>query len=233
VPPLSAKKIVAGFEKWIEGALRDHDALVMAVFEKTRQASLESLLAEQLIMWVAVRWEAMVHELIVTLVVGSPRLFWEDLESRMKQSMEAKFGDSAKRLWKCGRPADLTKERAASLLDHEGRNITVKSASALPTMVERILPPRHAKKFVLDESDGQVVDLLIKLRNYLAHRSESSREELAEVVDKVSRGGANGVLAGPIGQVATYLKSKVPNQQGTMRAVALTKRVREVAKKLA
>jgi hypothetical protein len=56
----------------VDDSLNLYDELVLAVHEKKRQQSLESMLAEHCVLGVAVMWEAFVHDLIVSYIEEEP-----------------------------------------------------------------------------------------------------------------------------------------------------------------
>jgi hypothetical protein len=124
----------------------------------------------------------------------------------------------------------LSTDATESLLDPKRRNVEVSSADDLSNKAKLWSGPA-AKKFALEQDDRDLVDLVIALRNYLAHKSRSARRELSVKVGRIGRIGPNsGLACHPLGPVPVYLKRTAG---GRTRTNLLYTRILQVASKLA
>ena len=71
--------------------MRDFDELLLAVHQKRRQASLETMIAEQSALLIAVLWETFIKDLLVSYIVQDPQSCLEHFEGRFRQSIAEKF----------------------------------------------------------------------------------------------------------------------------------------------
>jgi hypothetical protein len=201
----------------------------MAVYNKRNQPSLESLLASQLVMSIAVAWEAFLTDLLITYVTLNPQPTIDSLKERIIRSTTDRFGSNAAKGIRFSFPRNLTKSHASGLTDPKGWNIPLNSAEALSHRANDLLAAQYAKKFSLNADDSNFIDLIICLRNFLSHRSSASRQELVKSIGSIS-GGSNSFLAGRFRDAENYLKFKA---NGTdTRAVLIVRRLVEIAQKL-
>jgi hypothetical protein len=229
MPKNESAKTVNRFHTRIRQALDYHQELRLAVHNKTKQASLETMLAEQCALSMGVLWEAFVHDLLLTYVMVNPSVCMKDLEKRLKQSLEAKVGPASK--WvKFGFPRVLTKAQLAGIVDPKGWNITAGSAEDLAKLANQLLTASDAKKFSLGAEDGAFVNFLIGLRNYLSHRSTASRAIVAKGIAALHGSVPNSPLVGPVKSIGAYLKQAVPGH--STRASFIGARLIDVSEKL-
>lgn len=217
------------FDERASRALHNHQELVMAVHNKRNQSALESLLAEQLVMSMAVAWEAFITDLLVTYVSMNPDPSIVALKTKILRSTSERFGPDAAKAVRFSFPKSITKARAAGLTDPKGWNISVNSAESLSKRANELLAAQHAKKFSLNADDSQLFDLTICIRNYLGHRSTSSRKTLKSAIAAIT-GDANSFLVGRFNDAGTYLKKK--DSSGDTRAVFLVRQLIQIAHKL-
>jgi len=225
----TSQKVIAKFRRRLGDGVKHHEELMNAVQGKRVQASLETILVEQLVMSVGVIWEAFLSDLLVAYVVAGPGRYLTDLRRRVEQSVETKFGVRVSRLIRFAAPPRLTALQAVGLLDPKGWNVTASSATDLASRANSLLAAPHARKFSLDSDDGELVDVLVAIRNYLGHRSRGSRAALKEVVGRLS-GPTNASLRGTVRNVGSYLKARDAN--GRTRARFIAERVSDICAKL-
>ena len=108
------------FIRRVDSLVRDYKSLLHNVDPQLRQASLETLLAEQAVMSLGIYWEAFLHELIVAYIVQSPTTCIEEYKKRMLQSLTSSFPGGAK--WMAlTPPSGLNRAEVEMLLDPKGR----------------------------------------------------------------------------------------------------------------
>jgi len=197
-------QVVTTFRKRIDASLNLYDELVLAVHQKKRQQSLESLLAEQCVLGLAVMWEAFVHDLIVSYIEENSDVCVGFHKTRVKQSIESKSKLFAKWIT-IDIPEVLTRGHIELMVDPEGWNVTADSAETLAKRATQFLSAPHAIKFSLAEVDRRFVDLLIATRNYLSHRSAGSLKIMKK---RVADMDAASPLKGPVTTVGAYLKTR-------------------------
>jgi hypothetical protein len=229
MPLAEPAQVVLRFKTRTQNLLRDFDELMLAVHQKRRQASLETMLAEQSVMYLAVFWEAFINDLITSYIVQYPSPCLTDTEKRFRKSISDKFG-GMDRWITVSFPDKISEVHVAKLIDPKGFNVVATSAQALSDVANRWLDAADARKFSLEVDDRDFVDYLVALRNYLGHRSDGSRSILRQAMREIKTGGANSELQGDVRSVGTYLKQRVTI--GT-RVKLVGDRAIEVASKLA
>lgn len=222
-------KVIDLFQRRIGETQNHYSELLLAVTGKKRQAALETMLAEQCAMTLAVSWEAFIHDLLIAYVAMSPATFKKDLETRLRQSIEDKYGDAIRWI-KFRLPKAPTKSQLMGVVDPKGWNVTANSAEELSKRANQLLPAADAKKFSLDADDGPFVDYLISLRNYLGHRSKASRAEVTRMIKDMQGSAQNSLLAGNVTTVGAYLKTRIAGTD--TRAYLVGTRLTQVSQKL-
>jgi hypothetical protein len=225
-----ATKAIDRFQDLIDETLEYYSELLIAVTEKKRQGALETMLAEQCAMSLAVSWEAFINDLLIAYVSMSPDVFKKDLESRVSDSLKSRYGDAAARWVKFRPPRSPNKLQLMRVIDPKGWNVTANSAEELSKRANQLLPAADAKKFSLDVADSTFVDYAISLRNYLSHRSRASRAEVKARIAQMQGSPQNAPLAGALTTVGAYLKTRAVGERTRSHFVGA--RLREVSEKL-
>jgi hypothetical protein len=187
------------------------------------------MLAEQFALNTTVLWEVFLSDLLMAYVVEEPASYMRNLELRLAQSVRDKFGVEALRCVSIDLPHDIAMSKVAAWLDPKEFNLTFKSAGALQSRANDLLAAQFAKKFSLELDRSQLVNFIVALRNYLAHRSLASRAELKENAAVLS--GVNTDLNDRIKTIGSYLKSRLSG--GDSRATFLATRISVLAGSLA
>lgn len=224
------KKVFTTFKERTLKAVDYHTELMLAVHLKRRQAILESILAEQFVLTIAVMWEAYVNDLLLAYVIKSPGVCLKNLQSRIKKGILDKYGSSVAKTVVFKWPRELDKSRALAILDPDGWNITARSAKALSERANDLLIASHAKKFFLNSDDREFIDALLCLRNYLSHHSKNSRRMLLNSILNIKSPSTNAALKGPFFSAGSYLKKD--NGLGETRAKFIARRLIEIGEKL-
>lgn len=220
-------RVIAKFQKRVQQILKDYDELSLALYGKRREASLQTLIAEQCVMSQAVFWEGFVHELILSHLCNKQETYLSDLRNRVNQSISTRYPNGAKWI-KVTVPTQLSRGQLLALVDPKGWNITAGTAQELAELANKMLPGAQAKKFSLNADDRSFIDLLVALRNYLGHRSRGSMKTLRACVSALDQGGQNAHLYGPIAQVGSYLK-KEPVRGAHRRVTVIGNRLIQIS----
>ena len=218
--------VVERFKIAVTSSLKNHDELVLALFGKKRQASLETVLVEQFVLSTTVTWESFLNDLFVAYIEMKPKICLDSLEKRIEDSIKTKFGKTVARLIKFNRPTELTPSKIAALVDPDGRNLSLSSASKIASRANEMLASEFARRFALDEADGAFVDFSVALRNYLGHESKKARTSLSEAHVRLSDQKNEAFLA-PISNLGKFLKEK--DAAGYSRAKRHALRLVEIA----
>jgi len=220
---------VKRFTNRLEALISHHNELKIAIHNKRNEATLENELVTQFVLQATVIWESFLNDLILAYIEMSPSKAISSIETRIKQSVENKFGKSSRRALTFSHPGKATRAVLVSLLDHRGWNISSRDATGLATKANNLLASRYAKKFSLDSEDSEFFDYVVCLRNFLSHYSSGARNELRKTTVALSQ-RINAPLKANIGQIGNYLKSDGGGR--TSRAVFVVLRIRNIASKL-
>jgi hypothetical protein len=180
-------------------------------------------------MSVAVGWEGFLSELLLTYVMLDSKKAIDALRDRILKSTKERFGSDAAKSTSVLISKTLTKARVAGLLDPRGWNFSEKNAASLSQRANDLLAAQFAKKFTLAAEDMVFLDLVISLRNYLAHRSSASRTALKAAIAQL-KGERNDPLRGTFNIIGPYLRWS--GSDSNPRAVVIVNRLVEIAEKL-
>ncbi len=222
-------KTVRGFIDQLDDLISHHGELKLAIHNKRNESTLENELVCQFVLQAAVLWESFQNELLLTYIEMTPSKALASLESRIRQSIETKFGKSSRRAIKFTRPSSPSRAVLEGLLDHRGWNLAARNADQLSSTANDLLSSRFAKRFSLERRDSEFYNYVISLRNFLSHYSVGARTELRKRIDGLSD-NSNLPLKAPISVVGRYLKSDTG--AGTSRAVFVVERIKDIASKL-
>jgi hypothetical protein len=222
------RNVISIFIDRIRKAIADYRELCLAIHNKRNQASLESLLSEQLALSVAIAWEDFVNDVLIAYISRNPKTMFDDLKNRIKKSSSDKFGVDATRTIRFRFPTKPTLTTIESFVDPRGWNVAITSAQSLSDKANQFLPAEFARKFSLDAEDTNFINLLFSLRNYLAHRSKASRVTLKSSIAAMT-GDKNISLNGTLTTVSVYLKTSTKGTES--RSITIADRVISIANK--
>ena len=224
-------KTVDLFQGRVSGVLDYYEELLVAVRGKVRESALKSMLAEQTVMSMAVLWEGFTNDILLVHAAADSDTYFNGLKVRIRQSLlGGKFAGAVTSI-KFSFPIDPTKERMSKIIDPSGWNITASDSDALAKRANELLAANRAKRFSLDIEDRAFIDYLVRLRNYLSHRSQKSRAELLTSISAMQGQQPNADLVGAItNKVGAYLK--LPGSGGQTRAAIIGARLVKVSENL-
>jgi hypothetical protein len=223
---ITPQSIVKKFARCIQGAIDNHEELILDIHPGKHRATLNTMLAVQLVFYISVFWEVFLNDILLSYLIKSPGQFSNYFENRVNQSIGDRFGLTASNMIKFSIPKKLSVKKAALLVDPKNFNISIKSTEKLTKSANDYLVPKYARLFSLDKDDAEFVDFTFAMRNYLVHRSSGSREQLKSAT--LSLSGVNTGLNDSLSNVDFYLKQKVNKE---IRSVLIGKRMIDIANK--
>jgi hypothetical protein len=172
----------------------------------------KKLVAEQALLAAAVLWEGFLSDLVVAFVNRKPTKFVAHIEAQVSITSKDPL---AKRALHILAPkavkAHLNVEEVRGILDDKERNLTFDEVAKMKETAGKLLEPTDAAGFLaLEAADEAAVAASNALRNFLAHRSASSRTTLQDALASASlqadlRRGPNKVY-----DVGAYLLATPP-----------------------
>jgi len=206
-----------------------YDELLLSIYHKRNEESLKGMLSKQITFSILSLWEAFLSDILIAHIVDCSGVACSSFKERMQKSITDKFGKDALRYISIDFPKKLTWQKAYSLIDPKGWNISTNSAEKLTEKANMLLPAKHAKKFSLDAGDSEFFDYVRCLRHYLAHGSSSSKTELFNSAINLDE-KVNASFKSPIGNISSYLK--YCDASGKTRASHIVDRIEVIAKKI-
>jgi hypothetical protein len=202
-------------------------AALAAASKPIARSEVANTVAEQFATSLAIMWENFVHEVLVAYVLRNHKKYLKRLQKKIVISVTDKFGAQCgkKLVFAFGTPTSVGD--VEPLLNPKGRNVTVSSGDHLATTANELLKGSIARKFSLDKEDRIFIDLLLALRNFLAHRSTAARASLVGAIRKAGRGGKNANLHAESIRLNRYVSETCPLGAGRLKAIFA--RVKEVA----
>lgn len=150
------------------------DVVAANVTQKTRK-----LVAESSFLSAAVLWEGFVSDIFVAYVNRDFSAYSRHAQAQLKQHAESKWGADVVRSVDLDLKSHIKADRVRQLLDNRGFNVTFKSSDDMVARASDWLAARYANRFgALAASDKASIDASSAIRNYLAHRSKSSKARM-------------------------------------------------------
>lgn len=192
-----------------------YDRVVGAVTGDPYEHSILSTLAEQTLFSLAALWEAFISDYFVACINRESEAFKENLRERMRDSIREKFGQKASRYTQIAFPKHPSVDDILALAAKDERNIAFRDTAAMVNRASDWLAMSDRARFQsLSHSDRDLVDAVIKIRNYIAHRSRSAAKEMDEALSKLAGNPRNqslGRTARKVRNVGAFLKAWAPS----------------------
>lgn len=212
------KQDPASIRQDLEAALRDVITATDEVLKGTREngrpflKATTKLTAESALLRAAILWEGFVSDIVVAYVNRDSSGYAEFVRQRLLAEAQGRYGADLVSAVTVAFPSHLKVARVRKLLDDKGYNVTFKSSDDLIGQTQKWLATADSQKFsALTAAQRASLDACQALRNFLAHRSPSSKKRMANALAKgdLPQGlgrGANSVhdvgaflLATPVG----------------------------------
>ena len=133
--------------------------------------------AELALLAAVVQWDEFISRLFIAHVNRDASTFGAYLDGRVRDYLTKKFGTPTAARVKTTLEEHLTMELTEQLLDQSGR-VPAFDAPKLQERARECFVPEVAKRFRLAEREAAVITAWRALRNYVAHRSTASRDEM-------------------------------------------------------
>jgi hypothetical protein len=225
---LDRDKIQAQFESSIDHNVGAYNDLLKAIDKKTNEDFLHGMIASQLAFTLLSIWEAYLSDVIIAYVAKSPKKMMESIKERVEKSLKDKFGSEIAKSTALTFSHELSQNSIMGIIDPKGVNISRAEPRDFTNLANEFLTGHHARKFTFNQKDREFYIFLKKLRNYLAHGSVASREELNKVVASLAHAD-NAVFKCAIGRIGSYLKSPC---SATSRVVVVSDRLKIFSRQL-
>ena len=198
-------------------------------------AAHRKIASENYALAIGVMFEGFVNDLIIAYANRECSKVMEHLRNSLEECLRnnAKAKATFEQFGEIRDPKHLTVEKLRAILDSEGRNTSFHNYDAIEKRATQWLAAPHKQRFtMLDHQDRAIVNVLIAVRNNLAHRSKKSLDRLNEVL-----------LAGPlhntglqrnrnrVRQAGHYLKAN--SSAGETRADLIGRQLGNIARQLA
>lgn len=139
----------------------------------------KSRLVSQTYMSAATAWECFLNDIVIAYIEIDPEVFFEHLKRSYEGNRTKKQKLIQKKYSKINFPESINSEDIVELIDSEKRNITFSSASDLNEKVRKWISEDYFKKFSeITKEETAIINLIISLRNFIAHQSKGSFAKL-------------------------------------------------------
>jgi len=174
-----------------------------------------STLSETTLQSTYVAFECFLSDLILAYVNRDFSQYQIDIEGRIKQSIESRFGQWASQATSFTSRSHIKVDDLETILTPESDNLTFKDVETLKQRCVAIVAAPHRNAIVnLSDSDSRLIDTVHAIRNFIAHRSPKAKatmnQRLASIVsgvgcpnENLSRGTYD------IGNIGAFLKAEV------------------------
>lgn len=224
---INAASVKADFSALVTD-LRDFHTRIEAFLTSKKDIS---TLAETTALRLAVTWEGFVSDLFVAYINRDCSTYAAHLQRAFEDEFSGKQKDIFDRFGDLSFPAHMDRATVLSLVDRQDQNITFRTAEEMRKRARLWLAPVDQARFhALNSRDRAVIDLLVSIRNHLAHQSKSSLDRMNAALAAAAlhptglQRGARGVS-----NVGSYLKSV---QNGRARLMRLADEMSRIAAKL-
>jgi hypothetical protein len=173
----------AGVKKDFLEALDDVESTLSEVKESLLSDGAQSLVAESSLLASAVLWEGFTTDLFVAYINRDSEQLARQLVARVVQSVKDKFGTIIADKLDVAMPRHLDEKEVRTLLDPKDYNLSFDSADGMITRAVSELPKSASAKFIaLTDRDRATIDAWHGLRNFIAHRSQSSKDRMNKML---------------------------------------------------
>lgn len=225
--------VIDDFKDQLEDLEKFYDRVSGRLHGTKHEKADQSRLAELTFMSMAVATEGFLSDLSVSFINRDSSAFRSDIEARMNQSISSKFGPWVAEQVDTGLGKHLKAEEVWSALAPEGRNLPVTDPAKLRKNADKFFAGRYLQAVKnLTKADERLLEAVRRTRNYVAHRSAASKQEMNEALKALGKDSGNKSLKRgdyKIHKVGAYLKAK---KGGKPRLKRYGERLRQIAEKL-
>ena len=222
--------VLESFEEQLEEQSEFYDEVWDAFSDQTHR----KMAAENYAIAIGVMFEGFINDLILAYANRDCSRLMQHLRNSVDEALKpSRKAVATFRLFGEIRPRrNLNMDELRTLLDPEGRNTSFPNYDAIEVRAKQWLVPQHFNLFQqVSAQDRAIVDLVIAVRNNIAHRSKSSLDRLNATVAAGSLHGTGLERQGNgVQQVGVYLKTAAGVNE--TRADILGRRLGNVATSL-
>ena len=223
--------ILADFESQLEEQSDFYDETWSALPDPTHRR----ISAENYALTIGVMFEGFVNDLIFSYANRDCSRVMEHLQASLTEHLRtnSKAKATFEHFAEMKERKHLSMDELRKILDPEGRNTSFSDYAAIEKRAKQWLANGHRRRFQSLSAELKViVDVVIAVRNNLAHRSKSSLDRLNCVLQSdVLEGTGLQRNVNRVRQTGIYLKTTP--EAGTTRADLLGERLGDVARHLA
>lgn len=220
------------FAALVAERLQHFDRLASALRGSAHEKRDLTTLTEVTLHSVYVAFECFLSDLLLAYINRDPSQYQSNLESRMRSSVQAKFGAWAGSRMAFAATKHIKVDELEAALDPDSYNLTFKDVATLKQRCAEwvALPYRNAVVNLAD-ADCRLVDTVHAVRNFIAHRSPNAKTIMNDRLATVVTGPAcpNLNLARgvhDIHDIGSFLKAKAG---GEMRMKMFVVRLEAIA----
>jgi hypothetical protein len=178
-----------------------------------------------------VAFERFVSDILLAYLNRDFSIYRKDLQSRVLQSVEGKFKKPVARRTRVRIPDHPSVAEVEAFVAADGRNVTFSDTKALKERAASWLGKSYAARIgSLSRGDAAIVDAAHSIRDFIAHRSPSSRSWMNEKLRAISAGPTAirhlGRGVNEIHSVGSFLKA---SHRGVTRLEGYVIRLRDIA----
>lgn len=136
-------------------------------------------LVSQTYMSAATAWECFLSDIVIAYIEDSPETFFEHLKRSYEGGRAPKQKLIQEKYAKLSFPESINSDEIIELIDSERKNVTFSTATDLTKKIRNWISEDYLKKFTgMTKEEKAIVNLIISLRNFIAHQSEGSFAKL-------------------------------------------------------
>lgn len=161
-----------------------------------------------------VAYEVMVSDLFLSYICKDPSQLQNEYEKRIGKSIHKGYGSAWRGNIQFNKRTTIPYAEVQALVDAEGRNLSFKNVSGMKQEAQLLLAPKFCNKIKsIPDEDCRLLDTAKAIRNYIAHRSPSSRDYMNQLLLEIDQQDINSGLGRGSGKevkvAGTFLKAKV------------------------
>jgi len=172
-----------GIRTDFDSALDDVKSATDAVLAAKVNRTTKKLITESAMLTAAVLWEGFLSDLFIAYINRDTSAYAMFAEAAVRQHAQEKFGTDVVKSVSLQLELHLSADQVRQLLDSKGYNLTFKTASFLVHRAGEWLAKPYKQYFTaLTPAQRASIDASSAIRNFLAHRSRSSKGEMAKAL---------------------------------------------------
>lgn len=226
-------KVRRAFEQQL-GELENFFERVAGQIQGTPHAKRDlSQLSQSVFLSASVALEVFLSDLFLAYINRDPTQIQAEHENQIRQSVKTKYGEWESHVQFSVRH-HISLTDLAKRLDPKDRNLSFKDTDAMKVKAQQVLATPYCKKITnIPSADQKLLDATIAIRNYIAHRSISSRRHMNDLLQNIE---SNSTINSGLGrtqnevrEAGSYLRARF---EGSRRVLIYTRRMKQIANTL-